>query len=329
MRDIIMEGSNMKNGYKEFCNKVIRLIPSLSLKDYVLKTGYKFNEKELLKIILEYSPTFAKRLEFFEAASHVFSDREMCALAKKRLKYDRNQYNAFMQSDSNCVYEVEMIFYPGAPKEDTYILTTFEDVVTLVNHFVKYYNVKACKRRSARYIVRKKTTLAPLKPSDLDLKIGTLGICILDEHFDIVMLHMYNARGSEVACKRGAMCSDCQRCIDMTEPHFPHFIKKYDLVAFYDNLILDPSHITYGIFCGDMEKDDYPYVILLDSEYITQRNIYCRGDNGYYCVYIDHSHPLYFEIYKPSVEDVPKNILDDYYYAAENLRIMESGGQLS
>lgn len=309
-----------------FYNKIINLIPSADLKNAVFKSGFRFTDKDLLKIILNYAPTFDKKLELFETAAQKIDDKKMRTLAKKRIAFEKKQYDAFMQSDENIVYAIKIKTEEYC--EDFFITKTFADAVALIKKYIKYYEVKGEERFYARFTLTKMTTNVPEKPRDFYYqycKVGNLGECVLDGKFNIIYLDMSNF-GVEVTCKNDVDCGDCNRCINtMFDTHFPHFLKPYDLVAYYADHLCEPKKITYAIFDSDMEECDFDsHVIdIEENPYIQNRNADFRDENGYYRVYDAHEHPSYFKIFKPNLADVPQKISDSYNYAVPILKSIE------
>lgn len=307
---------------KAFYKKIINLIPSADMKNYVITNGFQFREKDLLKIILEYAPTFDKKLELFEEASRMLNDKKMRLLAKKRIAFEKRQYDAFMQSDDNIVYEIQIKTDPYAADEETYLTKTFSEAVSLIKSFIKCYSIKASELVDARYTILKKTTTLPKKPNDIYKdKVGTLGKCILNSKFRIIYLDVYHF-GLEVTCKN-VDCDECDRCIcHWFTTHYPHFLKKYDLVAFYDDLLYNPKHLMYAICDMNMEECDVDSLVIYIKEnpYIQNRNGDSKDEEGYYRIYDAHDHPSCFEIIKPNLQDVPQEIIDGYNYALPILK---------
>lgn len=311
---------------KAFYNKVISLIPSADLRQCVKERNYQFGEKEVLKLILDYAPYFEKRIEMLETAAEVLEDKAMRTLAKKRITLEHKIYDAFMSAGDGYVFETDVKISPNDVGDDTLITKTYEDALRVIDSCLKCYEITAKERAGARYTIKKKTVGVPQKPNDIYKgRVGTVGQCVLDCKLKILSLDAY-AFKQEVPCKKGVYCYECGRCIDSTELHYPAFLNCFDLVAYYDNYLYDPSHLTYGILCCDMQDGDFDsYVVSIDdNEYIKNRTVDYQDENGYYRVFDYHDHPDYSRIIKVEEKDAPKDTYANYLYAADCLRKMDA-----
>ena len=310
----------------KFYQTIIQDIPSVDLKNCVRTTKFRFSDLALLKIILDYAPTLVEKQALLREASMQFTDRKVRGLAKKWARYQEKAYADFMQPGENFVYQIEIKTAPDAADEDTYITTAFDEAVTLIKGYLKYYQIGMKERAHARYTISKKTTTLPTRPSDYyNNRIGTVGKCVLDAKYRILALQSRQIKDPEYTfkCPSDLPCEQCRSCTGAAEIQFPCFLAPYDLVAFYDHWLYDPSHLKYGIICGDFDPIA-PFVLLLeDNKYIRNRQADFRDENGYYRVYDDHAHPSYFTVIKPAPESVPQSILDDYAYAVDALRKLE------
>lgn len=308
---------------RKFHDKIISLFSSKDLINCIKTEKFVFGEEELLKFINDYAPDFNKKLELFKEATTVFRNKKAIAHAKKLIVYNENAYAEFMRTDENCVYEIKIKCLPDAADEDTLLTKTFEGAVKMIKSWLKCYrDVGEIDNKLSRYTIIKKTITLPRYPHDIfNGKVGALGECVLGYRFHILDLSMFR-QNNEMQCKANAVCDDCkQPCIANITPSFPHFLKKYDLVAYYDDKLNNPNKIIYGIFGLDMEKcDKDSYFIFLDNEYIKLRKIDFTDENGFYRVFDAHSHPSYAELFKPDISDVPKEVYDDYLYAVEGLK---------
>ena len=323
--------------FKTLETKTIKMIPSPTLKEYLKKFDFRFTQKDLLKFIEDYAPTYETKINLLEEAAQEFSDKSVVLHAKKLIKYHKRSFDEFMTPSDDCVYEVEIHINPD-DYDETYTVKTFDDALILIDNYLKRYRHIGCKDNElSKYNVIKKTTIAPQKPSDLDCKVGELGRCVLGYKRVIKSVEMhYNGKYLR---KCNGVCMDCKNeCIDVHEPHFPAFLQPYDLVAFKTNWSYDAiesrgkiykcernyEHIEYGILTTDMtEYDDDTHVVLLANEYIRGRNAFAQYDEGYYHIYDAHEHPSYAVLFKPDLSEVDKDILADYEYAVQALKKIE------
>lgn len=311
---------------KKFHKKVIALLPSKDLIKCVNEQHFEFREEDLLKFINDYSLSFDEMMALFEEAAATFTGKQAKRHAKKLIDFNRKNFDEFMREDADCVYEINIKCHPDDADEDTLITKSFPDALEMIKSWLKCYSdVGAKDNKFARYTIVKKTTTLPKRPIDLYKdKVGSLGKCVLGHKFKILNLDLYKS-GNEITCKANADCDECKTpCVSWTSPHFPHFLKQYDLVAFQCNMLLNPREICYGILGSDMEEYDYDsYVIDIDNEYIKNRNIDYKDNDGWYGVYMAHCHPSYAKIFKPDPNSVPQQIYDDYVYAVEGLKKLD------
>ena len=312
---------------QSFYQTVVRLIPSADLKRYVRTHRFSFCEKDLLKIIVDYAPTVDEKISLLERASQVLQDRQMRLLAQRRCAIERTRYNAFVQTHPDVIYYIECVCPPYMGKCDIFAAKSFEDAVSLIKRFVSYYRIRVDERKNARYVIRRMTTNLPVRSDDfLNDKVGVTGRCVLDAKYRMLDLYMAGPWRKEVRCDRSDSCERCQRCIDMTFTRFPPFLKPYDLVGYYDHLIMNPKSVSYGIFCHDLRWiDPEPQVFALDSKSIRNRSIESTAPADLYD-HIHHTHPSCFTIIKPDPATLSPQLLEDYAYAVSKLK--EAGDEL-
>lgn len=324
--------------YKTLESKVIKLLPSSTLRDYLKVSKFGFTQKDLLKFIENYAPTYEALLSLLEEAAATFTDKSVIKHAQKLIKYHKRTFDEFMTPSDDCVYEVQIFCYPD-DDDETYIVKTFDDAVVLIDRYLKHYrDIGVADNKLSEYKIIKKTAVAPRKPSDLSCKVGAIGRCVLGYKRVIKYVEMYY-NGTELGKCNGA-CYKCENeCIDNYYPHFPVFLQKYDLVAYKTNWSYDEieykgktykresncEQTVYGILLTDMNLyDDETHVVLLDNKYIVDRNALYQDEEGYYRVYDAHEHPSYAELFKPDLSQIDKDILSDYEYAVDALKKIEN-----
>lgn len=317
--------------------KVVKLLPSSTLKEYLKEFDFHFTAKDILRFIEDYAPTFDEKLNLLNEAAATFSEKSEIKHAEKLIRYHIKTYKEFMTPNNNCVYEVEICCNPG-DKEETYIVKTYSEAMTLIDNFLKYYrDVGVVDNKLSEYRIYKKTSFPPQKPYDFCNKVGEMGRCVLGYKRVIKSVEMHNNGSYLGRCKGN--CSECKNeCIDNHYPHFPPFLEKYDLVAYkddwgykaiaYDDGVCKSQSkndgIVYGVLTTDMKKlDDDTHVVLLDNPYIRNRNAFYQDEEGFYRIYDEHDHPSYAKLFKPDLTKVDKSILADYEYAKESLKKLE------
>lgn len=324
--------------YKTLETKIVKLIPSHTLREYVKEHKYRFTQTDLLKFVEDYAPTYDEKIKLLNEIVTSFPDKTVVKHAQKFIKYHQRTFNEFMAPSDDCVYEVQIYCKPD-DKDETYVVRTYDDALVLIDNYLKYYrDVGAIDNKLSEYKIIKKTTTAPLKPSDLNSKVGKLGQCVLGYKRVIKSVEMYyngnylsNCNGVCVLCKRD--------CLDKHEPHFPVFLQQYDLVAYKTNWSYDTidcrgktyvcemngEHIVYGILTTDMNVcDDDTHVVLLDNQYIRDRNAFYQDENEFYRIYDAHDHPSYAVLYKPDLSQLDYRLLNDYEYAVKALKELEA-----
>ena len=84
------------------------------------------------------------------------------------------------------------------------------------------------------------------------------------------------------------------------------------------------EQIVYGILITDMNIcNDDTFVVLLENEYIREKNAFCQDENEYYQIYNAHTHQSNATLFKPDLSQIDFRILDDYEYAVKALKELE------
>ena len=313
---------------KSLTKKIIGLLPSATLREYIRATGHEFCEKTLLKFIVDFEPHFEERLILLDAALNVFEEKRVRDHAAALIKHYRREYDLFTDG-GDAVYEISIKCNPDEDAAEAYITKTFDDALKLIRCYLKRYgDIGEVDNERAIYTIRKKTTIAPKRPSDIDKTVGELGSCTLGHKLRILDLDVYNT-GNEFKAKCDYIddCDKCENvCMLQYDPKYPHFLDKFDLVAYNMNDALHEfaGGTEYGVlFCDMDESDSDSYVIMLGSECIKNRTA-TDLDDGYYKIFNAHEHPRYAVLYKPDITEVPQEVLKDYEYTVGALKLIEA-----
>ncbi|MDE6294234.1 MAG: ASCH domain-containing protein [Clostridiales bacterium] len=323
--------------YKAFYNKIIALLPSADLRAAVKSGSHVFSEIDLLKFIEGYAPSFDKKVELFDLAAEVFTDKETKYHAKKLAEHCRKVYDYFATPSDAAVYVIEMRgSCDGGHCVETLVNKTLDDAIA---------TLETCARRDKRdmsdgeyykYEIKKHSTTCAHKYKDLD-NVGEICSCKWDPKLGIIDIYAWRAKN-----EFGVDCNTCKRkhvCLDSHEVEYPPFLRPFDLVAYKtDNFTpieyneydtpTKYTDIAYGVLLCDMTLDDnnsLSYIICLDSKRIKERRADEKSEDGqYYMIYCDHEHPSYAELYKPEISELPQGVYDDYLYAVEELKKIEA-----
>ena len=325
--------------YKAFHDKIVGFIPSVDLRAAVKASGHVFSDRDLLKLIDYYAPSFNKKIELFDLAAQVFTDKETSYHAKKLAEHCRKRYEKFAAPSGDAVYLIEMrSSFDGGDCVETLVNKTLEDALT---------TLKTCSRRDKRdisdgeyyiYEIKKHSTACAKTLRDLD-NYGELYSCRWSPNFGIVEITDMQWRG--LKNEFGVDCKTCKRkyvCLDSHEVEYPPFLQPFELVAYKTSKFtpieyneygtpIKYTDVAYGVLCCDMTRDDnnsLSYVISLDGKYVKERRADEKSEDGqYYMIYCDHEHPPYAELYRPDISTLPQGVYDDYLYAAEQLKKIE------
>ena len=326
---------------KAFERKILKLLPSDSLKEAIKEYGHKFSDMDIIKIIHDYGRTFDEKLALFEEAKSIFTDKKVINYTGRVIAHYHKMLNEFSKSDENTAFKVE-IQHSATAEADEYITKTFEDAKALYSGFVRYFyrNDGQTVEPTMLCTVTKFSTQAIKKPSDVYYKVGEKGCAELNSRQKITEVTVYDIR-HEWSCKNYPdCCEECKKpCLERHVVYFPKFVKKYDLVSFIpqwkmshitdrngdDFTIINDGEAQLGVLLEDMYLNDDNFdstLILLDNYYVKSRTAYQKAD-GFYRIYDTHDHEPFPLLEKIDPLTLPKEAQDDYAYLVEVLKNLE------
>ena len=124
---------------KKFYNKIIKLIPSDTLKAFLNESKFRFEEKDLLAIINKYSRNYNEKIALLEEAVFRLADKSAVFHAKKLIDMHKSIYDGFMQPNQDCVYDITIIESDNSPDERRFITKTFEDAKILIKNKIEKF----------------------------------------------------------------------------------------------------------------------------------------------------------------------------------------------
>lgn len=299
-------------------------MPSVDLRRYLRAHKIALGEKDMLKFINDYAYSFSQKLELFDIAAEVFTEKPNKKHAVALADYYRRMFSEFTNTDGGEVYSIEIECEPD-DIDGRYITRSFDDALALIRVYLKRYGRIGIKDgKQSLYRIIKQSTHAPSRPSEIDGTVGELGFCTLGKGLTVLDVDMYSA-GNEFKsrCDYINDCDECKLvCLMQYTPEYPPFLEKYDLVEV-------SSHYRgrapeYGVlFCDMRESPADSYVIMLNDKRIKDRAADGYDENGYSKILYAHEHPEYACLSKPDIGTLPRELVCDYEYAVGVLKAFE------
>lgn len=278
-------------------NKVVKLIPSESLRNEIEKTGYKCSEITLLSTIFYYAPSFDSRMELLQFAYDSF-EGELKEFTVQLMEWQQKIRDEFIKNEPSVVFELHIRETPDVPDE-TYLCSSFDAAMKTI---CQYYQELECDESdSARYNIIKHHIYS--MDTDAKLSDDPLGEAVLLSGRILYSVEMFGHRQED--------CSDS--CVECTKPlcvynleeeaQYPCFINDKELVEYRER----DGRKRYGIVhTNDNSAGNLQYVIPLDCEWMRNHEF----DDVWYA----HSH-----VPAPLIEKISPEILSEkmreYYFA--------------
>lgn len=298
--------------------KIINLIPSETITEYVNKNRYSFSDLDMVLIVRNYANTWQEMMNLYDELKNNIEDVTIKKYLLRLIKMEKKQYDLFMKIDNDFVYEAcldyESMF-------NRYLTSNFEEATVTMKTWLRQNHVE---QSSDEYLIMKRKICARRKNNDLFIDDSSPR-AYLNSKLEIIR---FSSNVEE------PKYDDLEINIDAIK--YPDIFKKGDLVRFAkikgtyyisDGVCnqkisqLDDKHY-YGINSFDSNSSGEACVLLLDSEYVHNRSIEEKDENGYYPYLMCHDHIDFgcLELVKPN--EAPLDIKNDYYYAKDALEII-------
>ena len=122
-----------------FEKKIINLIPSLSMKEEIVKTKHHFTDLELLAMIDKFENIFSKRIYLYNQAKKVFNDKKILSFINRYIKKELKKYEELINNiNESEIYEVFIRSNPNS-YEEHYLCPTYESCFNTIINFYKCY----------------------------------------------------------------------------------------------------------------------------------------------------------------------------------------------
>lgn len=133
--------------------KLLTLIPSIQLKEKIIKSKFDFSDSDMVKMINDLAGSFEEKVLLLYEASLLLEEKssEFADSILIEMKYAQEAFNT---NDPTCVYELN-IHYRNSHVEEKYLTVSLESARNMLDFFVKKYpmldddniEIKVVKRR--------------------------------------------------------------------------------------------------------------------------------------------------------------------------------------
>jgi len=282
-------------------NEIIELLPSIHLKAKIKITNHSFNENELLQIIYSYAPTFDSRISMIERFSRIATE-DVSALAKEYIKYERDNFDRFIEGGEEFVYELHIKECPNAT-EDIYLCSSYESALACIDRYYEKYGF-VTETEETRYKITKRKVFSDGDELDED----ACAECVLGQKKIVLEVSDFrNLADCDISCHEcKKICP--RRCEEIL---FPCFVSNYAIIKYRDY----DRRERYGVNlclsgCRDMTSE--LYVIPLHSDTIRYRNF----TSDFY----NHDHVPLPLATLALPEDLDETMRNDYFAFVEFLK---------
>lgn len=276
---------------KEIHDKIVKLIPSESLKKAIKETGFQFSELDLFRIITRCSPSLDVCIDTLNEAKSEFSP-QLAKYTEEYIEYQKGALELFMKHEANYVYMVEVL------PQERYIFGTAEEAI----EFTALYPKTEYATPIRRFFIEKTPVLRLSRVNDDVLTAGTHNCTATDGH--VVEVSSAYDCDYKFPKKCDGRCLDCEifcHFKDEDEMAFPKFFENGDLIKFPD----DRDGYEYAISLGaDADCGWTAYCVPLDSAEV----VYHVFEDSFYA----HQHPDLFEVEKADVSELDEKMREDY-----------------
>lgn len=296
----------------QFQNRIIKLIPSLTIREYLSNNKYDFSDFDLLQIIDRYSTTWEEMIELYNISLSIFKDKSLKGFIKRILAFENKQYNEFFSNQDDCIFQLT-IHETTSSHPEVYLLPTYDDCfITIKSFFRNYKDIGTCKSNKTYFEIEKKTVKVYKTSKDFSNDEPSV---VLSHNFQLKRIYtgLQLPRLNDVA-------------LGETGIKYPPIFKKYDLLAktFNSYHLVKNDKIEYYINSFDNGSiDDEACLLELDNEYVDYRCIEQKDEEGYYPYYMCHTHEDYGLLEKINIDDLDSHIKDNVNYVIKTLKIIE------
>ena len=295
---------------KTFQNKVVALLPSITIKNYVKENDFTFRDCDLFNIIKEYADYFDERLDLLKQSLEFITDPQVKKHIKQFIKEEYWSLEYFLHLEPNYVYDVEI------SENERYLAPTFEAVKSTIQSYWKCYKKFHKETKDTTYRISKRRIANRVSAKDID-KIDETAAAELGYKQKLKRVNVYVSHASP-------------KIIEEEVISYPQIFKKGAFVRYIPDWkfyqIDDDVHVIkidnnddfiYGINSFDNSGEDVACVLMLNSPYVTTRTIDTVDEYGRYPFLMSHDHIDFGRVELVSLDEVSTEIKEDYLYAMD------------
>lgn len=273
-------------------DKVVNLIPSVSLRNAIKETGYHLSDITLLATVFNYAPNFDSRIEYLKLLYNSFSG-EIKAYTARIIETQHKMLDEFVKSESGVVFELHIKDTPQS-YDERYLCSSFEAAMKMIPLFYQEYGDEE-NSLSRYHIVKRRIFSASDGEEFSEDYIGE--VTLLPGEI-IYSVEMDGCRAEDC----DGLCFDCSRyCVSGNDIEYPCFTNDGDAVKY----CIEDGIEKFGVI---QQWDDVPadecYIIPLDS----MRIRYHDFENVFYA----HEHIPSPLVEKISADTLPQKMQEDY-----------------
>ncbi|MDE6585014.1 MAG: hypothetical protein K2K15_06400, partial [Anaeroplasmataceae bacterium] len=290
---------------KTFQNKVVSLLPSITIKKYVKENGFTFRDCDLFNIIKEYAEYFDERVNLLNQSLEFITDPQVKKHIKQFIKEEHRNLEYFLHPEPNYVYDVEISKY------ERYLAPTFDSAKSTIQSYWRCYKKYSEEKKDTTYSISKRRIANRVSAKDID-RIDEIAEVELDYKQKLKRVHVY-------------VYSSSPKIIEEEVISYPPIFKKGAFVRYIPDWksyqIDDDVHVIkidnnddfiYGINSFDNSGEDVACVLMLDSPYVKTRTIDTVDEYGRYPFLMSHDHIDFGRIELVSLDEVPTEVKEDY-----------------
>lgn len=275
--------------------KFVSLIKSESLKQSIMERNHVFSDYELLILAFKYANNYNERLELLKYIQDNSTNLDVKETASLTIKNELKHLKLFIKKNRNHVFEAVVQIDPNS-YEETYLTRGYQNALIIIALFCKEYN---CKPSEVSQITIKKRKVIDLK-SKKKFEEDLIGEATLTHELLLEKVSMYTFEKA--------------KCLESEVVKFPKFVKKGDMVSWYDY----DFKRCYGVVLN--VDDDSVEVLYLDNTYVKEKRVTEKDENGFYFVYNHHDHIDYAKLELVDKTKMSSGVIDDYNYLIEFLK---------